>query len=180
MAEEMTTTQSVQEMILKNVITSGNQSTFIRCTDDNEELEINTIRDYTNQVRDKLSDPAVKKALDEAAGRLKEIYSKTVYCAHCGKLATLVESKEPNDIPLTFTCDCEDAKKEIEEKKVILDARAAEEAKYAKLQTGIINGKCLPIFKEHYKDVMKKRYADFMEYDNCILNLTSVDDGETK
>lgn len=171
--------RDVQQTILKNVITAGNMSTFVRCANDTEEAEIGTIRDYTQKVANRQNDPEVKKNLDTMASRLRDIYSKTVYCAHCGKLATLVEDKK-RETPLTFTCDCDGAKKEIGEKDALLQERAVIEQKYAALQTGVINEKALPLFKDHYKDIMKQRYADFMEYDNCILNLEKIGDEESK
>lgn len=173
--EAQALTREVQQTILKNIITSGAMSTFVRCTNDNEEAEITTIRDYTQKVANRQDEPEVKKNLDSMASRLREIYSKTVYCAHCGKLATLVEDKDKKT-PLTFTCDCDGAKKELGEKDALLQERAAIEQKYASLQTSVINEKALPLFKEHYKDIMKQRYADFMEYDNCILNLEKLGD----
>ena len=168
-------------MILSNVITAGDQSTFIKCLSDNDDSAVNDIRNYAQSVGDRVKDPAVKKNLDDAAAKLKEIYSKSVYCVHCGKLATMETNNDDKALPpLKFTCSCDGAKKEIEDKAAILKERTVIEEKYAKLQNGIINDKCLPVFKDHYKEIMKLRYADFMEYDNCILNLTAIEDGESK
>lgn len=174
-----TTRDGVQEMILENIITSGNNSTFIRCTSDNEDVEIKEITAYAEKVAKKLNDPEVKTKLDAATARLKEIFSHSIYCAHCGKVATLHDVTTDNGAAsIAFSCDCEESKKEIASKKEILEKRAVIEAEYNKLQADIINTKCLPIFKSHYKEIMEQRYKDFAEYDNCILNLDSITVGE--
>lgn len=179
MAEEQNIVNSkeAQDLVRQYIVTSGEQSTFIRCTDEGEDSELDKLREVAEKTMDRQNDPEVKKLLDNVAKRLKEIYSSSVYCVHCNKLATLVENKDDKSLPaITFTCDCDDAKKEIADKKKILEEREILDKKYIKLQSNIINTKGLPLYKDHYKEIMKKRYAEFMQYDNSILNLTAIED----
>lgn len=61
--EEQSLTQSIQQMILSNVITAGDQSTFIKCLSDNDDSAVNDIRNYAQSVGDRVKDPAVKRIL---------------------------------------------------------------------------------------------------------------------
>lgn len=158
-----------QKLILSKVISRRNSSTFVLAINEEDEAKINEYRNILQKVQGQKLDDEQQKALDKLKDEVLEIHKNKTLCAHC-KQPAKVEGDITN---ITYSCDCEDAKKEKADKESIEAQHAVLDKEFYDLQIAATN-KAIELYKEKYKDVIEARKKAFEILDNDILNAAEL------
>lgn len=158
-----------QKSILSKVISKRDSSTFVLCINEEQEAAIEELKHAEQALVNKQLTDDQTKALNELRDNVLDIHKHNIYCAHCGKLA-----KVDGDLKnLSYTCDCDDSKKELDTKKSIEAQHAALDKEFYDTQIAATN-KAIKLYKEHYKDVIEFRKKAFQRLDDDILNAAEL------
>lgn len=169
MAEEKKLTDA-QKQILSKVISKEDSSTFTLCVNEEQEAQLNNWREIKRQLQGKKPAPEQEEELNKVKETILNIYKTSVYCPYCNKLAEVEGDVELlSKDKVAFSCTCDGAKKEKEEKENIKKSREELDKKFFDVQVTATNA-AIKTYKEHYKDVMEFRKQAFERLDNDILN----------
>lgn len=169
MADQKKELTDAQKLILKNVIAKRDASTFLLCVNEEQEAKIEEYKKLAKRINGQQLNAEQQEAIDKLKNEILGIYSSSVYCAHCHKLA-----KVEGDLDaLKYSCDCEDSKKELATKQSIEAQYAALDKEFYDTQVAATN-KAIKLYKEKYTDVINFRKQAFEKLDNDIMNAAEL------
>lgn len=169
MAKDTILTDAQKELLGKVIAKSG-ASTFALCINEDQEAKLRNWRNVKKQLNGRQPAPEQEKELTDFAKEIKTIYEDAVYCPYCGKKAKVEgEAVLVGKDSITFSCDCEGAKKEVKEKTEIEAKQKELDDQYYNIQVAATNA-AIRKYKEHYKDIIEFRKKAFEKLDNDILN----------
>ncbi len=169
MAEQKKELTEAQKMILSKVIAKRDASTFVLCVNEEQEAKIEEYKKLIKRIQGQQLNKEQQEALDKLKNEILGIHGSSVYCAHCHKLA-----KVEGDLDaLKYSCDCEDAKKELSTKQAIEAQQAALDKEFYDCQIASTN-EAIKLYKEKYADVIDFRKKAFEKLDNDIMNAAEL------
>lgn len=170
MAEEKKQLTDAQKQILSKVISKDDSSTFTLCVNEEQEAQLDNWRSIKRQLKGKQVAPDQMEDLNKVKDTVLAIYKTSVYCPYCGKLAEVTGDVDLLDKDkVSFSCSCEGATKEKEEKENIKKTKEELDTKFFDLQVAATNA-AIKTYKEHYKDVIEFRKKAFAKLDEDIMS----------